>query len=351
MKKLNDEAFFNPDFIVPGNTLSAKEKEHLLNMEDRLKERIIGQDEAISAVCKAIRRNKAGFKDPNRPIGCFLFAGTTGTGKTEMCRALAEILFGDERKLLKLDMSEYSTRWDTSRLTGAAPGFLGYENGGILTNLVKENPKAVLCFDEIEKSADEVRSMLLQILEDGILTSSQGEVVHFNDMLIILTSNVGAREISSGEKMMGFSKTNNVEEYTRDKIEKALKLEFRPEFLNRIDEIIMFNKLIEKDVNQICKIMLKKIKSKAQRIGIKIDFDKTAITELVKLGYSENYGARELRRTISRQVEDLLADKIILGELSAGDNIHLLFDSKNGFAAVKKKAVKTAIAKEGQDYD
>ncbi|MDR0196873.1 MAG: AAA family ATPase, partial [Oscillospiraceae bacterium] len=224
--------------VEPKESANSAEKSKLLNMESRLKKRIVGQDAAISSICRAIRRSRAGFKDPARPVGSFIFLGTSGIGKTELCKALAAVLYGSEKKLLKFDMSECMHAHDSSRLTGSAPGYVGYENGGQLTNAVKQNPSAVLCLDEIEKANPDVLNLFLQIMEDGVLTSGQGEKISFADILIIMTSNIGAEEIVRESKPIGFSDGYDEEADVKYKITDVMKNTFKPEFLNRIDEII-----------------------------------------------------------------------------------------------------------------
>jgi len=348
--KMIEEEFFDPGYITneiaditglyatPDIALSSDEKDKLLSLEDKIKRRIIGQDAAITAICRAIKRNKIGFKDPLRPVGSFIFLGTSGVGKTELCRALAEVLYGDAKKLIKIDMSEYMERWEATRLIGAAPGYTGHDNGGQLTNIVKNNPEAVLCLDEIEKAHPDIFNIFLQIMEDGVLTSSKGEAVSFKDILIIMTSNIGSGEITHGAKPIGFSGDYSEETDIKVKITAVLKKTFKPEFLNRLDEIITFNRLTEKDILQVCKIMLKKVKSKARKIGIKVDFDRTAVVEIARLGFSKEYGARPLRRVVSAKIEDMLADKVLAGELNAGDDIHIVFNKKS-FAIAKRRAV------------
>jgi ATP-dependent Clp protease ATP-binding subunit ClpC len=233
-------------------------------------------------------------------------------------------------------MSEYMTKWDASRLTGAAPGYTGYENGGQLTNLVKENPSAVLCIDEIEKADSDIFNVFLQIMEDGVLTSNQGEIISFKDILIIMTSNIGITEIN--QNTIGFSGHNNPKKDIKMKITSELKKTFKPEFLNRIDDIIIFRDLSEQDILQICKILLKKVKTKANKLGIKINFDKSAIAKICEIGYNKEYGARPLKRAISKHIEDMLADKILSGEIKSGDEISIIF-SRNNFNLQHKNAV------------
>jgi len=314
----------------PNTVLSCDEKEKLLYLEQRIKQKIVGQDAAISAVCRAVKRNKVGLKDPVRPVGCFIFVGTSGCGKSELCKALAEELYGPD-KLIKIDMSELSERWDMTKLIGAAPGYIGYENGGQLTNKIKQNPESVLCLDEIEKADPGIYNLFLQIMEDGVLTSSQGETVSFKDVIIIFTTNTGTDEITN---QIGFAGDYDEEKAKKAGVTAALKKTFKPEFLNRIDEVIVFNRLREKHVLEICSLLLKKIKQRANQIDLKISFDKSAIAELARIGYNKEYGARPLRRAISANVEDMLAEKILTGEIKSGDNIRIIYN-ENGFSAEK----------------
>jgi ATP-dependent Clp protease ATP-binding subunit ClpC len=315
------------------------DRKRLLNLESELKEKIIGQDKAISAICRAIRRGEAGFRDPARPVGSFVFLGPSGVGKTELCRVLAEILYGNKNRLIKLAMSEYMAKHEASKLTGAAPGYTGYETGGRLTNLIKQHPHSVLCIDEMEKAHPDIFDLFLQILEDGVLTSSQSEVISFADVLIIMTSNLGAKEFNS---KIGFAASENserVKEVVKHMV-STLKTTFRPEFLGRIDDVIIFNKLSEREVLTVCKNMLKAVAFRAQILEIKLGFSKTSIAELVKLGYNEEYGVRQLRHVIARKIEDVLADRVLFGELNPGDDIQVKF-GKKGFVIAKRRVAYT----------
>jgi ATP-dependent Clp protease ATP-binding subunit ClpC len=337
-----DELLLNPAIpkLSVAKAIAVAEKNKLLNLESLLKKNIVGQNDAIAAVSRAVRRAKAGFADDCRPVAVFLFLGPTGTGKTELCKALAEVLYGDRKKLLKLDMSEFMTKWDSSKLTGAAPGFTGYESGGVLTNMVRDNPTAVLCIDEIEKAAPEIFNVFLQVFDEAHLTSSQGESISFKDILIVMTSNIASEVIIGSDKFIGFSKNNiSYELDVKSKVNSALKKTFKPEFLNRIDEIITFNQLNENHVEQICMIMLDKVKSRAQKLDIKINFDSNVVKELIKLGFDKEYGARPLRRVITAKIEDYLADSVISGELKSDDEINIVYN-KNGFVMEKKKSIK-----------
>jgi len=338
---MNENELFEPKFTVkpqPVKTILPVEKPNLINMEAALKKKIIGQDTAISAICRAIRRNAAGLRDPTRPVGCFLFLGMSGVGKTELCKAIAEYLYGSAQKLIKLDMSEYMARWDASRLTGAAPGYTGYEEGGQLTNLVKQTPSAVLCIDELEKAHPDVLNVFLQIMNDATLTSSQGEVVSFKDVLIIMTSNIGS-EAYNKRSSIGFTGDANVESDITSDINIALKKALKPEFINRIDECVIFNRLYEKDIQKICKILLNKVKLQAAKIGIKLDFDASVISELSRIGYDTEYGARPLKRVIDVKINDMLADMIISDKLKSGLSATISFDG-NEFSVKNIKAIK-----------
>ena len=285
--------------------------------------RVIGQNEAVEAVSKAIRRGRVGLKDPKRPIGSFLFLGPTGVGKTELSKALAQTLFGDENAMIRIDMSEYMESHSVSKLIGSPPGYVGFDDGGQLTEKIRRKPYAVILFDEIEKAHPDVMNMLLQILEDGRLTDSQGRTVNFKDTVIIMTSNLGARVITD-KKALGFSnekEKENVEkqyEETKKEVMEVVKKELRPEFINRIDEIIVFHKLNEEEISKIIDLMLQEVVNRlnAQKYDVKID---KSVKELVaKKGIDKNFGARPLRRTIQSLVEDSLAEDILDGKLEKG---------------------------------
>ena len=321
----------NCDFLIN----NPAKREHFLNLEKRLQEKIIGQDAAISTVCRAVKRNAVGLKDPKKPVGSFIFLGTSGCGKTQLCRALAQVLYGSENFLIKLDMSEFSLDADSKKLTGAPNGYIGYENGSMLVNTVKMKPYSVLCLDEIEKAHPDIFNVFLQIMEDGVLTSALGETVSFKDVLIIFTSNLGSFEISQTSKSIGFSRDCEKENNINIDVKIALKKTFKTEFLNRIDEVITFNQLSENDILKICKIELDKVIERAKNLNIEVDFDESAIQEIAKLGFDKEYGARPLKRVISAKIEDLLADKVLLGELNYGDKIRISYNN-GGFIVVKK---------------
>lgn len=308
---------------IPVVQLTKEESERLLNMENVLHERVIGQSEAVTAIAKAIRRGRVGLKDPKRPVGSFIFLGPTGVGKTELCKALAEAMFGDENAMLRLDMSEYMEKHTVSKLIGSPPGYVGFEEGGQLTEKVRRKPYSVVLFDEIEKAHPDVFNMLLQILEDGRLTDSQGRTVDFKNTVIIMTSNVGARLITEKQSSLGFNSENeNAEESEKKDIKELvtgeLRKVFRPEFLNRVDDIIVFNKLNKDEIKQIAVKMLKTLENRLDKMNIKISFTDSAISEIADKGFDENYGARPLRRAIQNEIEDPLSEQMLEGKVKDG---------------------------------
>lgn len=308
---------------IPVVQLTKEESERLLNMENVLHERVIGQSEAVTAIAKAIRRGRVGLKDPKRPVGSFIFLGPTGVGKTELCKALAEAMFGDENAMLRLDMSEYMEKHTVSKLIGSPPGYVGFEEGGQLTEKVRRKPYSVVLFDEIEKAHPDVFNMLLQILEDGRLTDSQGRTVDFKNTIIIMTSNVGARLITEKQSSLGFNSENeNAEESEKKDIKELvtgeLRKVFRPEFLNRVDDIIVFNKLNKDEIKQIAVKMLKTLENRLDKMNIKISFTDNAISDIADKGFDENYGARPLRRAIQNEIEDPLSEQMLEGKVKDG---------------------------------
>jgi ATP-dependent Clp protease ATP-binding subunit ClpC len=308
---------------IPVTNLLETETQKLLHMEERLHERLIGQDEAVAAIADAIRRARSGLKDPKRPIGSFIFLGPSGVGKTELAKTLAWFLFDDEEALLRVDMSEYQERHTASRLTGAPPGYIGYEEGGQLTEAVRRRPYQVILFDEIEKAHPEVWNALLQILEDGRLTDGQGHTVDFRNTVVIMTSNIGTKFATYGGTL-GFLKSEEVSEDEREakrEIEKGLKKTFRPEFLNRIDEVIIFHILTEEDVRQIVDLQMKEISPRLADKGIIIELTEAARDWLAKEGYDPQFGARPLRRTLQRRVESPLSIRLLHGEFKEGDTV------------------------------
>ena len=308
---------------VPVRKLAEEESEKLLKLDEILKSRIIGQDDAVVSVARAIRRGRMGLKDPKRPMGSFLFLGPTGVGKTELTKALADILFGDENAMIRIDMSEYMEKHSVSKLIGSPPGYVGYDEGGQLTEKIRRKPYSVVLFDEIEKAHPDVFNMLLQVLEDGILTDSQGRRVDFKNTVIIMTSNVGASALEA-KRSLGFASMHNDEAEKTDiknVLMSHLKETFRPEFINRIDEIIIFNKLTQPDIEKISSIMLDGVAKRIKNVGIEIEFDKS-ITELVSVeGFDAAFGARPLRRTIQRLIEDSFSTEMLEGKFKTGDSV------------------------------
>jgi ATP-dependent Clp protease ATP-binding subunit ClpC len=301
-----------------------------MNMEDDLHKRVIGQDQAIKTVSKAIRRSRSGLKDPKRPIGSFMFLGPSGVGKTELAKTIAEFLFEKEETLIQVDMSEYMEKHSVSKLVGSPPGYVGYDEGGQLTEMVRRKPYSVILLDEIEKAHPDVFNILLQIFEDGHLTDSQGKRVDFKNTVIIMTSNLGAREIQKNNPM-GFKKIDTEDlsyDGIKEKVMSELKRVFRPEFLNRIDEVIVFHKLTEKQVFNIMDLMMSRLGQALELQGIMIDIKKSAKDLLLKKGYDSAMGARPMRRAIQSLIEDPISEKIIAGEVKSGQE--LVVKSKDG---------------------
>ncbi|MFQ9338363.1 MAG: ATP-dependent Clp protease ATP-binding subunit, partial [Varibaculum sp.] len=308
---------------IPVFKLTEKESAKLLHMEDELHKRVIGQNEAVSALSKSIRRTRAGLKDPNRPGGSFIFAGPTGVGKTELAKTLAEFLFGDESALIQLDMSEFGEKHTSSRLFGAPPGYVGYDEGGQLTEKVRRKPFSVVLFDEIEKAHADIFNTLLQVLEDGRLTDSQGRMVDFKNTVIIMTTNLGTREINKGVQT-GFQADNDqVGSYQRmkNRVQEELKQQFRPEFLNRVDEVIVFPQLGMEEIREIVDLMITKLQERTQEQDMTLRLTDAAREELATRGFDPVLGARPLRRTIQRDIEDALSEKILFGDIEPGQEI------------------------------
>lgn len=316
---------------IPVRKLTEKESERLLKLEETLHNRVIGQNEAVKSVARAVRRARVGLKDPDRPIGSFIFLGPTGVGKTELSKALAEAMFGDESSIIRIDMSEYMEKHAVSRLIGSPPGYVGYDEGGQLTEKVRRYPYSVVLFDEIEKAHPDVFNILLQILEDGRLTDGKGKTVNFKNTIIIMTSNVGASTIKK-QKSLGFaiSDDKNESEYERMKenVMEELKKSFRPEFLNRIDDIIVFHKLREEDLEEIVALMLESVTNRLKNQDINTSFDKKSQKFLVEKGFDPVYGARPLRRAITKAVEDRLSEEILKGSIEKGDNVIVSVDEE-----------------------
>ena len=319
---------------IPVQKLMQEESEKLLNLDSILHQRVIGQNDAVDAVARAIRRGRMGLKNPKRPIGSFIFLGPTGVGKTELAKTLADVMFGDENAMIRIDMSEYMEKHSVSKLIGSPPGYVGFEEGGQLTEKIRRRPYSVVLFDEIEKAHPDVFNILLQILEDGILTDSQGRRVDFKNTIIIMTSNVGAEALSARRGTLGFSaeteKSEGAEEKdtSKEAALAALRATFRPEFLNRLDEIIVFNRLSENDIEEITKIMLRELTKRIGELGVEISFDDEAVKFLAKEGFDPVYGARPLRRAITRKVEDTFSGEMLEGRIKAGDKV--LVTAKDG---------------------
>ena len=327
---------------IPVTRLTEDESMRLLKLEEKLHQRVVGQDDAVAAVAKAIRRSRVGLKDPKRPIGSFLFLGPTGVGKTELCKTLAEAMFGDENAMVRIDMSEYMEKHTVSRLVGSPPGYVGHEEGGQLTEKVRRKPYSVVLFDEIEKAHEDVWNILLQILEDGIVTDSQGRRVDFKNTVIVMTSNVGAKNITAAEAKLGFDGKEKDEKETeearfariREAVMADLKRTFRPEFLNRIDEIIVFHQLTQENIVQIARRMLDVTAGRMAQQGITLEAEDDAVAELAKDGFDPQYGARPLRRAIQNQVEDAVAEQMLEGSLKSGDTAHVRL--KDGKVVIEK---------------
>ena len=335
---------------IPVTRLTEDESMRLLKLEEKLHQRVVGQDEAVNAVAKAIRRSRVGLKDPKRPIGSFLFLGPTGVGKTELCKTLAEAMFGDENAMVRIDMSEYMEKHTVSRLVGSPPGYVGHEEGGQLTEKVRRKPYSVVLFDEIEKAHEDVWNILLQILEDGIVTDSQGRKVDFKNTIIVMTSNVGAKNITADAARLGFDGSEKGEKESeevrfdriRDAVMADLKRTFRPEFLNRIDEIIVFRQLTEDNIRQIARRMLDITGARMAQQGITLAADDDAVAELARDGFDPQYGARPLRRAIQSMVEDAVAEKMLEGQLKSGDTAHVRL--RDGKVVIESEAAPAAEA-------
>ena len=347
---------------IPVTRLTEDESMRLLKLEEKLHQRVVGQDDAVAAVAKAIRRSRVGLKDPKRPIGSFLFLGPTGVGKTELCKTLAEAMFGDENAMVRIDMSEYMEKHTVSRLVGSPPGYVGHEEGGQLTEKVRRKPYSVVLFDEIEKAHEDVWNILLQILEDGIVTDSQGRRVDFKNTVIVMTSNVGAKNITAAENApLGFDGSEKQKEADeaarfariRDAVMAELKRTFKPEFLNRIDETIVFRQLTEEDIVKIAHRMLAVTGKRMAQQGITLTSDEDAVAALAKDGFDAEYGARPLRRSIQNTVEDAVAEQMLEGTLKSGDTAKVTL--RDGKVVVEKvpaaEAEAETIAEETQEAE
>jgi ATP-dependent Clp protease ATP-binding subunit ClpC len=328
---------------IPLNKISTHESKKLMEMDKTLMGKVIGQDAAVTKVVKAIKRNRIGIKDKNKPVGSFIFLGPTGVGKTLLAKLLAEQVFGDSDALVRMDMSEYMEKHSVSRLVGPPPGYVGYDQGGQLTEKVRRKPHCVILFDEIEKAHEDVFNLLLQLLDEGQLTDGLGRKVNFKNALIILTSNIGVREVNSFGKTMGFETPANIlneENRARAIIEKALKKKFKPEFLNRIDEAIIFNGLNKEDISQIIHLEIASLEKRISEMNYKIEINDDAIDYLAKQGYDEAYGARPLARAIQHYVEDPVADEILNGNILEGETIMISFNKETEEIVVQAKKTK-----------
>ena len=313
---------------IPAKKLQSDDKSRVAGVADEIKKYVIGQDEAVDSVAKSIKRSFAGIANPDRPLGSFIFLGPTGVGKTEVAKRLAEIVFGSRDALIRIDMSEYMEKFNVSRLVGAPPGYVGYEEGGKLTEQVRRRPYCVVLFDEVEKAHPDVMNILLQILDEGFVTDSLGHKVNFKNTIIILTSNIGTKE-GTGDKSLGFSsmKHTNMLDHSRFKsaAEKELKIRFAPEFLNRLDEIVVFEYLSEAETEQIAELLCFNLHKRLKGV-IDLRFTDLAIKLLAESGYDKAYGARPLKRVIQREVEDALAEQLLLGRINKGDKVFVSAD-------------------------
>ncbi|MBK7447366.1 MAG: AAA family ATPase [Ignavibacteria bacterium] len=313
---------------IPVTKMLEGEREKLVHMEENLMKRVIGQEDAVIAVSNAIRRSRAGLQDENRPIGSFIFLGTTGVGKTELARALAEFLFDDEKAMVRIDMSEYMEKFSVSRLIGAPPGYVGYEEGGQLTEAVRRRPYCVLLLDEIEKAHPDVFNILLQVLDEGRLTDSQGRTVNFKNTIIIMTSNLGSQLIQERLHLINDTNRDDIMNELRVSLMDLLKATIRPEFLNRVDEIILFKPLTSNDIRMIVDLQLKYLINKVERIQMHLEIDEDVKDWLGKLGFDIAYGARPLKRTIQKHITNILSEKILNAEFLPGDTIGMSLDNR-----------------------
>ena len=339
---------------IPVTQLTQDESDRLLHLEETLHQRVVGQDEAVSAVSRAIRRARAGLKDVHRPIGSFLFLGPTGVGKTELCKALAEAMFGDESALVRIDMSEYMEKFSVSRMIGSPPGYVGHDEGGQLTEAVRRKPYSVVLFDEIEKAHPDVFNILLQVLEDGRLTDSTGRTVDFRNTICVMTSNVGAADVEKNSRALGFSSTDKGEmsarsyERMKESMLEELKRTFRPEFLNRVDELIVFHPLDEENILRIAGLMVGSVAQRLKERGIALSWDDNVLQYLAKEGFDPTYGARPLRRAIQRMVEDDLSEEILSGRIKLGDTVRMgLAEDHLTFTPVPQQEAAPASDAEG----
>ena len=334
----NDVAAVIADWTkIPVQKLQEEETERLKKLESILHERVVGQEEAIEAVSKAVRRGRVGLKDPNRPIGSFLFLGPTGVGKTELSKALAEAVFGKENEIIRVDMSEYMEKFTVSRLVGAPPGYVGYEEGGQLTEKVRRKPYSIVLLDEIEKAHPDVFNLLLQVMDEGRLTDSYGRMVDFKNTVVIMTSNIGTRQLKDFGRGVGFATQSRLDdkEFSRSVIQKALNKSFAPEFINRVDEIITFDQLSLEAITKIIDIELKGLYDRIEAIGYKLVIDDKAKEFIAGKGYDVQYGARPLKRAIQTYLEDGLSELIISSSLKEGDTIQVTLNEEKGELEMK----------------
>jgi ATP-dependent Clp protease ATP-binding subunit ClpC len=308
---------------IPVNKMSVDDTKSLINLDKELTGKVIGQDSAVIKVVKSIKRNRLGIKDPNRPIGSFIFLGSTGVGKTHLAKQLAKEMFGSEEALIRVDMSEYQEKHTVSKLVGAPPGYVGYDEGGQLTEKVKNKPYSVILFDEVEKAHKDVFTILLQILDEGHVTDSLGRKINFKNTLIILTTNLGVKKLQDFGTGIGFSNSYSNEEARKQVLMKEMKNFFSPEFLNRIDDTIVFNSLSKDDIKKITEIELKKLSNRLSELKYTVTYDDSLIEYLSKIGYDELYGARPLKRAIQDKVEDLISEEVLTGKFIEGKTYHL----------------------------
>jgi ATP-dependent Clp protease ATP-binding subunit ClpC len=323
---------------VPVNRIAQTESTKLAALPERIKGKVIGQDDAVQKITKAIQRNRAGLKDPNKPIGSFIFLGQTGVGKTQLAKVLAQELFDSDNALIRIDMSEYMEKFAISRLVGAPPGYVGYEEGGQLTEKVRRKPYSIVLLDEIEKAHPDVFNMMLQVLDDGFLTDSLGRKIDFRNTIIIMTSNIGSRQLKDFGQGVGFgtsAKANQADTYAKGVIENALKKTFAPEFLNRIDDVVVFNALSREDIHKIIDIELKKLYARIDGLGYQLKLSKNAKDFIADKGFDKQYGARPLKRAIQKYIEDALAEEIINTKLKEGDSIKMDLNKKTNEIVIK----------------
>jgi ATP-dependent Clp protease ATP-binding subunit ClpC len=331
---------------IPVQKVNMKESEKILKMDVALKGKIIGQDSAVAKLTKAIQRTRVGLKDPNKPIGSFIFLGPTGVGKTELAKTLTEYLFDSKDSLIRIDMSEYMEKFSISRLVGAPPGYVGYEEGGQLTEKVRRKPYSVILLDEIEKAHPDVFNILLQVLDDGILTDSLGRKVDFRNTIIIMTSNIGVRNLKDFGTGIGFATQNRVDnkdELVKSTIQNALRKTFSPEFLNRLDDVIVFNSLTREDIHKIIEISLGRLFERINNIGFSIELTDKAKDFIAEKGFDEQYGARPLNRAIQKYVEDPLAEEILRGDLKEGETIIADYSGEGETLFFKKQEKKESV--------